>query len=493
MEIASITPDLLKKTLRAWRQAQPIPNEWQELEWLQAHCPGDWMEKEICFYDQLYAQVRKELNRQRQGTGIANDDHAAAIQHDFAAANSELRAWSALYHRYWHPVPLPLEELIQVASMGERQLRRYEDMGLQRLAEWLRREERTVHQQNQALRRRRHLPPTDHHQLFGVEPLLNQIKVWAGSDDAPFFLSLEGMGGIGKTSLAHAAASHLATQPYWHDVLWISARQYQFNLESGQLKAIENAALTFADIVRVMCQQLGYTHLIGLEPIVKLERLQPTCKTTPYLIIIDNLETVADVDNLIPHLEALTGPTRFLLTSRHTTHRFPFVQTLSLPALSFTDSYALVQSELNRRSAAFHLTPVTMRSIYDLIGGLPLALKLLATQLGTFPLDELLSRLSQASQPDMYTYIYRLTWDRLSQSARRLLVQLHDLSPDGADMTTLRHLLALTEAELNQGIPELLACCLLEVAGAVENPVYKIHRLTTTFLQTHILYCWDGG
>ncbi len=493
MEIASITPDLLKKTLRAWRQAQPIPKEWRQLDWLHVHCPGDWVEKEICFYDLLSVQVRQELNRQRQGTNIINGDIAAAIQHDFAAANPELRAWSALYYRYWHPVPLPLEELIQVASLGERQLRRYEDIGLERLADWLRREEMATHQRHHTLRLRRHLPPTDHHQLFGVEPLLNQIRAWAVADEAPFFLSLEGMGGIGKTALAHAAAMHLATQPHWQDILWISARQYQFNPESGQIQTTANAALTFADIVRVLCQQLGHNHLIGLEPALKLERLQPACKTVPYLVIIDNLETVADVDTLIPHLEALAGPTRFLLTSRHTTRRFPFVQTIPLPALSFTDSYALMQSELKRRSSAFSLTPTMMRSIYDLIGGLPLALKLLAAQLGTFPLAELLARLNQASQPDMYTYIYRLTWDRLSQSARRLLVQLHDLSPDGADITALRHFLALTEDELEAGIPELLACCLLEAVGVIENPVYKIHRLTTTFLQTHILHDWDGN
>lgn len=493
MEIASITPDLLKKTLRAWRQAQPIPKEWQQLDWLQAYCPGDWVEKEICFYDLLQAQVWKELNRQRKGVGIVNGDDAAAIQSDFAAANPELRAWSALYYRYWHPVPLPLEELIQVASLGERQLRRYEDMGLERLADWLRREEMALHQRDQALRRRRHLPPADHHQLFGVAPLLEQITDWAAAETPPFFLSLEGMGGIGKTVLAYAAATHLSTQPQWQDILWISARQYQFNPESGQMQATENAALTFADIVRVLCQQLGHTHLIGLEPTIKLERLQPTCKAAPYLIIIDNLETVADVDTLIPHLEALAGPTRFLLTSRHTMHHFPFVQTIPLPALSFTDSDALVQSELKRRSSPFSLTTTVMRSIYDLIGGLPLALKLLAAQLGTFPLAELLTRLSEASQPDMYTYIYRLTWDHLSQPARRLLVQLHDLSPDGADITALRHFLALTEDELEEGIPELLACCLLEAVGAIENPVYKIHRLTTTFLQTHILHSWDGN
>lgn len=58
------------------------------------------------------------------------------------------------------PVPLPLEELIQVASLGERQLRRYEDIGLERLADWLRREEMAIHHRHHTLRLRRHLPPT---------------------------------------------------------------------------------------------------------------------------------------------------------------------------------------------------------------------------------------------------------------------------------------------------------------------------------------------
>lgn len=56
------------------------------------------------------------------------------------------------------------------------------------------------------------------------------------------------------------------------------------------IQTTANAALTFADIVRVLCQQLGHNHLIGLEPALKLERLQPACKKFgPYLVIIDNL------------------------------------------------------------------------------------------------------------------------------------------------------------------------------------------------------------
>jgi hypothetical protein len=44
----------------------------------------------------------------------------------------------------------------------------------------------------------------NYHKLYGSEPLIQKLYEWLGNKDAPKFISVEGMGGIGKTSLVHA-------------------------------------------------------------------------------------------------------------------------------------------------------------------------------------------------------------------------------------------------------------------------------------------------
>jgi hypothetical protein len=39
----------------------------------------------------------------------------------------------------------------------------------------------------------------------------------------------------------------------------------------------------------------------------------------------------------------------------------------------------------------------------------------------------------------------------------------------------------------------LLSYALLETAGSPASPTYRLHRLTTTFLQTDVLAGWNDG
>lgn len=208
------------------------------------------------------------------------------------------------------------------------------------------------------------------------------------------------------------------------------------------------------------CQQSGQrqtegeTYRVGLLPATKLERLQPIFKANPHLVVIDNLETLADVEVLIPHLEPLATPTRFLPTSRHTMSYYDTVLSLAVPALSYDDSYALMQSELCRQPHPVKLTAKTMSHIYWVVGSLPLALKLLAAQLSHFPPDYLLNGLSGLHQADIYAYIYRHSWHNLGQPARRLLAPLYDLVPDGIAFTGLRLMTDLPDEAFHHALSQ---------------------------------------
>lgn len=498
MDVEAITLALLKQTLEAWEKDEPIPAIWQSfVAWPQLRGLAAAALK-IQLFDLWQNVVWQELNRQWRAEGLspaspptAKAEAKAALAQAFSQDNEELEAWSALYFRHFSPVCLKVHEIVTAVPHSDRNFARRYRLGLQKLREHLQRQEMAARQQAATAHLCRHLPPPDYARLFGVESLLSRLLIWAAAPDGLPFFSLEGMGGIGKTSIARAAAHQMAALGQWADVLWVSARQYDLDVEHGRLQPTTRAAQTFADIALHLSEQLGQLHLAGLPGEVKLERLQPVLKANPHLIIIDNLETLADVDTLIPRLEPLANPTRFLLTSRHTMSRFPYVHTLPVPDLSLADSQRLIESELARRHKLSPLTSNQMEMIYQTVGGLPLALKLIAAQLARRPFAQALSWLQQADLADPYIFIYRHAWHSLSPLAQRLLVDIMEIGPDGENWEGLELLSGLDGVALGTAVDELIDVSLLETSHQQDALLYRLHRLTVTFLRADVLGGWN--
>jgi LuxR family glucitol operon transcriptional activator len=339
-----------------------------------------------------------------------------------------------------------------------------------------------------------HLPPPDYVQLFGANALLDQLVALLRQDDGPRMISIEGLGGIGKTALATALANRMAGATDLAGIVWLSAR-HEWLTSQGDIQTTPDPARSLADIVTRLADQLGQTKLAGFSVEDKLAGLRPLLTAHPYLIIIDNLETVDDTALLLPALTPLMGQTRFLLTSRYTLSHYSFAYRLAVPPLSLADSRALIESELRRRGRSIQLDAPTMQQLHDIIGGVPLALKLTAAQLAHLPLSDVITGLQKANRQSserLFTYIYRRAWQLLDEPAKALLISLLSISPEGEDIAWLRIMGGLPENEFEAALQQLTAYSLLEVAGSPDAPVYRLHRLTTTFLQTEILLNWSS-
>lgn len=501
MSVDDITPALVDDALRAWRQAEELPADLLELELLRDPPAASRIERGIRLHDLMRAIVVEELERQRRaenlpppGAAGARADLLAALRRDFAAGNGELAAWSALYHRFLAPIPLDVKELAEAIPMDSRSFRRHASNGVNRLTDRLRRRE--LEQQSRLRRRRlgQHLPPADYYQLFGIADRRRELAAQLRRDDGPDFISVEGLGGIGKTALARAVAAELAEHSDLDGIAWVSARQTWLS-DGGMIEAAPDAATSLADIVGRLTTQLGLAELAGLNTADKLAGLSSFLATARYLIVIDNLESVRDVATLLPALTQLARPTRFLLTSRQTMSHYPTVSRLSVPALSLDDSRALVESELHRHGRPAALKPPDMAALYEVVGGAPLALKLVAAQLSRWPLPVLLSNLRQADRrapENLYAFIYRRSWLALGDPARELLLSALTIAPDGEDVEWLRLVSFLPPDTFDDALGQLLAYSLLDRAGPPESPKYRLHRLTTTFLQTEILTGWES-
>ena len=78
------------------------------------------------------------------------------------------------------------------------------------------------------------LPPATYDRLFGVETHLRDLRNILLSPKAPWLVSIEGLGGIGKTALAHQLARDLAQhEQVFADFGWVSAQQRFFQAGEG--------------------------------------------------------------------------------------------------------------------------------------------------------------------------------------------------------------------------------------------------------------------
>jgi hypothetical protein len=425
----------------------------------------------------------------------------ARIEREIAQAvglsQSSVQKWRAGHPIASHHVPALAEWAVRQAGMDPPWLRaflrqcEYAHAGLE--AQLFTAEASPPPPTSNAHRSR--FPKPEYLRLFGVEPLIQNLISLLSDPYGPAFVSLEGLGGIGKTALARAASQRLAeaSEPFaGHG--WISAR-HRWLTPRGDLESLKDPARSVNDVVTRLAEQLGQLHLTGLSITDKLDRLRPLLREEPYLIVVDNLETLTDILELLPALQPLAGASKFLFTSRRTLRHFPYVHVLTVPRLSSADSEALIRSELERRGQVGDLPAAIMERVYELIGGLPLALKLAAAQIGHLPAKHILRGLERADRQTpqaLYTHIYHRAWHQLSAPARDLLLSLLNVSPDGENVSWIRLASTLPASQFKIALAQLLDYSLLEIAQALPEPVYRLHRLTATFLQSEILLDWKN-
>lgn len=510
MDLDNLTAKTVESTLKAWRQNRPLPPELLNLASLGASHTATSTERGELLWKRLERLVTEALANSRQQAELPAHPHPvpsraalkAALKSDFSQGQTEVEAWSAVYHTYLVPPEnrLSVAELAAAALANKtanrdkpRQFRRSVQAGLIRLAAALQKDERQARHRPRELP----LPIPDYSELFGAEPVLAQLSAWLLAAEGPRLIGLEALGGSGKTALAREMAGRMLNHPakQFAEILWVSARQEDL-LMDGRIVPQADAARSTDDIITRLADKIMPGQLAGMARADKLARLAPLLTTQPYLIIIDNLETVSDIQELLPTLFALKGATRFLLTSRVTLQSFAYVQSWHVTDLSRQDSYRLLDSELRRRARQSDLTEAQLDEIYQTVGGVPLALKLVAAQLQKLGLPKILEGLRVARQkaPEaMYAFIYQRIWHLLTEPARLLLLALQPINPEGEDVAFLQEVSTLPEAEFTAALGELRDYALLEVTGSLATPLYHLHRLTITFLQTKVLLGWDDA
>jgi hypothetical protein len=309
---------------------------------------------------------------------------------------------------------------------------------------------------------------------------------------------LEGLGGLGKTALAHRFARWAAGGGSFTDIGWVIAQQRQFTIWRGIVgEPGDCQGPTFESMLDSLALQLDCDHVRGRPLAKKKALLRALLRGAPHLVVVDNLETGSDCHALASELWELADPTRFLFTSCHSLGDHPQVVCLTLEELSEAESVQLIRFEGAEQDIDMitEADDADLRQVYEVTGGHPLAIKLVVGQARSLPLNRALHRLREARgrrSEELYRFIYQRSWELLSPAARRVLVALASLPASGGCWEDLLAVAGLPEERLDRAVQELAGMSLLNVGGA-ERKWYDIHQLTRTFLTSGVLQRWTLG
>ncbi len=335
-------------------------------------------------------------------------------------------------------------------------------------------------------------------QLWGVDEHIQTLTDLITDPDGPQIIAIEGIGGIGKTSLTNALMRHLIeTDVIGHGQFmgcaWVTARRTSLSV-GGLTQESAQPILTSHALIDGICGQL-FTEEgrpIGLEPEQLFSMLKHRLAEQPHLIVVDNLETVEDVAVLFETLRQLIGPTRIVLTTRQNLFNEPDVYHFAIPSLSEAYALELVRAEAHQRNLALlaKASDDELRPIYKTVGGNPLALRLVVGQTHIHALQDVLADLTAAQgKPieNLYTHIYWLAWNALDEAAREAWLLMPIANGEGLNLSHLADIAEIPSPDLRNALDQLVTLNLVDRRGDLTQSRYTIHPLTRTFLQNQVL------
>lgn len=336
------------------------------------------------------------------------------------------------------------------------------------------------------LSRARHLPPQTCPRLFGMDRVLAQLLDYLDDHDGHWVISLDGMAGLGKTTLAREAVGRLAETDRFADIAWVTVRSASYTSRGPQRSDLQT--LTCGQVLDTIARQLGGMELGSLPLPAKRDRARELLHACPCLVVLDNLETTLDCGTLPDWLWDMADPSKFLLTSRRWLEAEVGQSVISLDHLAEPESLTLIRHEAYLRG----LPEVAggsdddLRPILTVTGGNPLAMKLVVGQLVSLPLSRILVALKSAhpGTDPFYEYLYHVSWDLVSAPAQHLLRRMARLPVGGGSWEDLSAISGLLGEDLNSAIEELATHSLVQAVGIEKT--YSLHPLTRHFALSQV-------
>ena len=344
------------------------------------------------------------------------------------------------------------------------------------------------------------LPAKSYRELVGREVLVGNIMAALRDIAGKWIVAIDGMGGIGKTSLAYEVGEQCLSEHLFDEIIWVQSSKAE---PTSRKVRNQSDILTFDTALNAIGRQLRALEVARLEGAEKEARIRALLHTRRVLVILDNLETAGEPQNqIVLRLEPLLNrsKSKALLTSRR---RFEGeVYPVHLEGLEKYDALRFVHQEARERNIARVLKAKSeeLEPIAISTGGSPLALKLVVGQLNYLPLETVLNQLREVHLPQdeadeddyirFYKFIFLPSWKLLSNESKKLLISMTRFVPGvGGALEAIKAVSSLSDNVLSSSIKELWRLSFLEVGDSpsLKHTRYYLHALTQYFVLSDIV------
>lgn len=220
------------------------------------------------------------------------------------------------------------------------------------------------------------LPTPEHTQLIGRKKEIADLLELLSSQYAAHLISVDGIGGVGKTALVLEVAYRCLwastgeapdpTIPTFDAIIFVSAKQ-QYLTPVGLLPYSE-AQRTLRDIFREIAQTLNRFEITQATLEDQPLKVRDALSRQRALLIVDNLETMVEKQEILAFLYRLPPQVKVVMTTREQALFSP----VRLDQLEEEEALNLMKKEAQEKHVA--LSDEQASILYQRIGGIPAAL-----------------------------------------------------------------------------------------------------------------------
>jgi LuxR family glucitol operon transcriptional activator len=223
-------------------------------------------------------------------------------------------------------------------------------------------------------------------------------------------ISVDGIGGVGKTTLVVEVAYRcfINKAPAFEAIIFTSAKQN--HLTSIGLLPRLIYQRTLRDICREIARIFEFSEINNLSLQEQIGVIRHKLSQIKTLLIVDNLETIEDKQEVLSFLYDLPPTVKVILTTREQTLFVP----IRLNSLPREHGLRLIQHEANEKNV--HLTNAESQQIYEAVSGVPAAMIYAIGQMAAGYLLEDVMRLIKNPQGDIARFCFTASINSLRNS-----------------------------------------------------------------------------
>ena len=297
-----------------------------------------------------------------------------------------------------------------------------------------------------------------------------------------YAVSIDGIGGIGKSALAleiahdclevargNKEADNIA---HFKGFIWATAKAAQLSLDS---------------LLDKIARALEYPGIAQQSLSDKKQAVKKLLRTDPYLLIVDNFETITDND-VVDFVRALPAPSKVLITTRQ--QNLYWTHAISLKGLSQSEGLTLIRLEGQRLGvkALEEAEDEILTGLYEATGGAPLAIRWTVGQIKHRgqSLESILDVLHEA-RSDIFEDLFSRSWSLMTAEAQRVLLVM-PIFVVPAERDAIEAASGLQGRGLDEALGLAVELWLIEATDELRasRRRYTLHPLTRSFAQTRL-------